>query len=143
MKKLLITWQRLVDNNKTCPRCGDTEKEIERAYEKLREAFRLVGIEVMLNKKEISMDEFKANPLISNQIWINEKPLEEWLNAKVGQSQCCDVCGGEECRTIEFSGRNYETIPEALIIKACLLAAANIISIRSNLLNVPRGTFLL
>lgn len=140
MKKLIIRWQRLIDNNKTCPRCEGTEQEINRAYEKLKDALSQIGIKVILDKRELSMDEFKNNPLISNQIWINNKPLEEWLNAAVGQSQCCDVCGDEKCRTIEFKGENYETIPEALIIKACFLAAADIISIKPDLLYVPRGT---
>ena len=138
MKKLIIRWQRLLDNNKTCPRCRKTEKEIEKAYKKLKEVFSPIGIEVVLDKRERSMDVFKTNPLVSNQIWIMDKPIEEWLNANSGKSRCCDVCGDEECRTIELSGKTYESIPEALIIKACLLAAADLIS--PKLLNVPRGT---
>lgn len=134
MKKLIIRWRRLIDNNRTCSRCEGTEKEIEKAYKKLKEAFSPIGIEVVLDKTELRMDEFKINPLNSNQIWINNKPLEEWLNADVGQSQCCDVCGDEECRTLKFSGKNYEIIPEALIIKACLLAAADMISPESVLM---------
>ncbi len=142
MKKLLIKWQRVIDNNRTCPRCEGTEKEIEKAYEKIKKALSALSIEVVLDKIELTMDEFKKAPLQSNQIWINNKSLEEWLNSKVGKSKCCDVCGDEECRTIDFLGISYEKIPEALIIKACLLAAADIIFIKTSLLNVPRGTSL-
>lgn len=128
MKRLLITWQRLIDNDKTCPRCEGTEKELHRAFEKISKALSYLGIKVILEKQEISIDEFKVNTLRSNQIWINNKPIEEWLNAKIGSSKCCDVCGDEQCRTIEISESRYEVIPENLIIKASLLAAAEMIN---------------
>ncbi|MCS7202826.1 MAG: DUF2703 domain-containing protein [Thermodesulfovibrio sp.] len=128
MKKLLIKWQRLINNDQTCPRCKSTEVEIERAYKKLKEALRIFGIKVILEKLEITPSEFNKNSLISNQIFINNKALEEWINAKTGQSPCCDVCGEQDCRTVEFLDKTYETIPETLIIKACLLAAAEILT---------------
>jgi hypothetical protein len=81
MEKLVIKWQRLVEENKTCPRCGDTEKELERAFLKLKDAFALLNIEVILEKIQLSKEDFKRNPLSSNQIWINNKPLEFWINA--------------------------------------------------------------
>ncbi len=136
MKKLLIKWWRLIDSGQTCPRCKNTEIELDKACQKLKEAFRILGIEVIIDKQEITNDEFNKNPLISNQIFINNKPLEEWLNAKVSQSPCCDICGDQDCRTVEFLGKSYEIIPSELIIKACLLAAADMILTKPNLLNV-------
>ncbi|WP_297209625.1 MULTISPECIES: DUF2703 domain-containing protein [Thermodesulfovibrio] len=129
MEKLIIRWQRLVQNNTTCPRCVDTGLEIEKAYTKLREALKFFNIEVLLEKNELTDTEFNKNPLISNLILINGKPLEVWIGAETGQSQCCSVCGDEECRTIQFRGNIYEAIPENLIIKACLIAASELIPI--------------
>lgn len=134
MKKLLIKWQRLIENNKTCPRCEGTEKELEKAYEKLRKALSYFGIEVILKKEAITIDAFKENSLSSNQIWINNIALETWINAKTGSSKCCSICGDEDCRVIEISGRKYEVIPENLIIKASLLATAEMIDSKLSLL---------
>jgi len=127
MGKLVIKWQRLVEENKTCPRCADTEKELEKAFLKLKEAFGLLGVEVILEKRNLTKEDFKKNPLSSNQIWINNKPLELWINAGIGNSPCCDVCGDESCRTLKLYGKTYETVPENLIIKASILALADMI----------------
>lgn len=137
MKKLIIKWQRLVENNTTCPRCSETEEEIERAFAKLKNALKHLNIEVILEKQELTQREFKANPLNSNLILINGKSLESWLGADTGQSKCCSVCGDEQCRTVQFKGTTYETIPENLIIKACLIAASELIPTENNtLLNI-------
>jgi hypothetical protein len=37
------------------------------------------------------------------------------------------VCGDSECRTLEVSGTTFEAIPERLILKAALLAAAQLL----------------
>ncbi len=127
MKKLKISWQRLVTEGKTCPRCGGTEEELEKAVSNLKEALSSLGITVIFEKKELSVAEFKEDPLQSNMIIINDKSLENWINGKVGESQCCDVCGPTECRTTTIGGRTYEEIPAELIIKAGLIAASNIV----------------
>ncbi len=127
MKTLSITWQRLVnENGETCERCQLTYEEILKAIKKLKQAFNPLAIDVILVQKEISESIFINNPSQSNRILIGGKSLEEWLEAKVGQSQCCDICEGSECRTIETGVRVYEVIPEELIIKAGLLAASHI-----------------
>lgn len=118
MKILKIEWQRLVINKDTCPRCGGTEKELEKAIKKLKGQ----DLVVEFSKKQISKDEFDKNPQESNKIIINGKPLEEWLTAKTGRSCCCDACGDEECRTLEIDQQVYETIPMELIVKAALIA---------------------
>jgi hypothetical protein len=128
MLTLKIRWQRLVDNeDRTCPRCGGTEEELNRAYLKLKEVLSLLDIEVVLEKKELTIDEFKANPLASNHLWIGDKTLEEWLGAMTGKSPCCDVCGDNDCRTVEIGEQIYETIPASMIIKAGLIAAAEML----------------
>jgi len=132
MLKLTIKWQRLVDEaQRTCPRCSETEEELEKAFLKLKEALQPLGIEVVFVKEELRMEDFKKDPLESNRIWIAEKGIEEWLGARTGQSQCCDLCGDSECRTVEIRDNIYETIPSSLIIKAGLIAASKLLPVKT------------
>jgi hypothetical protein len=123
----MITWQRLVSNEETCPRCGSTEDELDGAVAALKQSLVPLGIEVRLEKRELSVDEFKKEPLESNRIWLNGQPLESFIDAGVGQSPCCDVCGPSECRTVTIDGHVYETIPSDVIVKAGLMAASTLI----------------
>lgn len=128
MNMLKIKWQRLVSDGQTCLRCSSTEEEIEKAVSVLRQSLTPLGIEVVLEKSELTVREFERNPLESNKIWINDRLLEDWIGGAVGQSPCCDVCGPSECRTVKVEGEIYETIPADLIIKAGLLAASELIN---------------
>jgi len=127
-KLLKIKWRRLVSGGKTCPRCGSTEKELEKAVSALKESLSPLGIKVALEKGKLSVAEFKRNPMRSNQILINKTPLEELVSGKAGQSPCCDVCGPSRCRTVELGGRAYETISAKLIIRAGLVAASRLLA---------------
>ena len=124
MKVLTIRWQRLVSKGRTCDRCGSTELELERAMKVLTDALRPLGIEPRLQADVLHQAVFAVDPAESNRIWIADKPLEDWITADVGSSQCCSVCGESECRTVEVSGDSYEAIPERLIVQAALTAAA-------------------
>ena len=127
-KRLPIVWQRLVSTDgRTCDRCGATYEELERAVATLRTALGPLGIEPILVTREIDDPTFRADPSLSNRIWIGNKPIEEWLNASVGSSRCCSVCGDAECRTVELEGSTFETIPEELLIRAALIAAADLL----------------
>ncbi len=127
MKTLKIKWQRLIFDEQTCPRCGSTEQEVEKAVSLLKESLRPLGIRVALEKRELTEAEFKKDPLQSNKIWIKGRPLEDWIGGKTGRSQCCDVCGTAECRTIGVGDEVYEAIPADLIIRAGLIAAAELL----------------
>lgn len=51
MKTLVIEWQRLLDEQKqTCPRCGSTEQEVEKAVRELDRLLKQSDIEVNLTK---------------------------------------------------------------------------------------------
>ena len=113
----------------TCDRCDATHQEMQQAVSKLREALRPLGIEPILETREIDEKSFKANPSESNRIWIAGKPMEEWLGARVGSSHCCSACGESECRTIEVGGVTFETIPEQLFLKAALVAASHVLNL--------------
>ena len=130
MTSLPIRWQRLLSpEGKTCDRCDATHQEMLLAVSKLKESLRPLGIEPILEVKEIDSPSFKAKPSESNRIWIGGRPMEEWLGATVGQSPCCSVCGDSECRTIEMEGTTFEAIPERMFLKAALIAASQLLSL--------------
>ncbi len=131
MKTLIIEWQRLLDEQeRTCPRCGSTEQEVEKAVLILKKDLAPLGIDVMLRKSAIDPATFRKDVLQSNKIVIQGKTLEDWLGAKTGQSKCCETCGDAECRTIEYDDQTHEAIPADLIVRASLIAAAQVFSVK-------------
>jgi hypothetical protein len=129
MKTVTIRWQRLINGSgQTCDRCDSTGGFVESAFKKLQKALQGLNIEVKLETKAIDYETFRSDPLLSNQILINDKPLEDWIGGTTGQSRCCDVCGDSECRTVSVGKDTFEAIPEELIIRASLLAAAELLS---------------
>ena len=130
MKKLVIEWQRMLDEQKqTCPRCGSTEQEAEKAVQELNQLLNQSEIVVNLVKKAIDPVSFKKDVLQSNKILIAGKTLEEWVGAKTGQSKCCETCGDAECRTVEYADETHEAIPADLIVRAGLVAAARLFDV--------------
>lgn len=129
-KTLNIKWQRLVTKGETCPRCGSTEQELDKAIDALKQSLAPLGFEIKLEKEELSISEFKEDPLQSNRIWINQQPLENFINGGVGKSPCCDVCGPSDCRTVKINDKIYEMIPSDLIIQAGLTAATQIFNVK-------------
>ncbi len=123
MKTLKIVWQRLVDERgQTCPRCSATEQELQKSLRFLTKSLLPLGIVFSLETRPLTSEEFAQDPMQSNRLWIDNKPLEQWLKADTGASPCCETCGGAECRTLTVDGKTFETIPAELIIKAALLS---------------------
>jgi hypothetical protein len=127
MIQLPIVWQRLVSAGGTCPRCDATYQHLQSAVMKLREVLKPLNVTPILEIREISESSFRKEPAQSNRIWIADKPIEEWIGAAVGNSKCCSVCGDDPCRTMEVEGAVFEDIPEAIIMKAALIAASGLI----------------
>ena len=128
MRSLQIVWKRLVTpDGQTCVRCAATQREVQQAVAILGESLRPLGIQPQLEITEIDEASFRTDPAESNRIWIAGKPMEEWLQGRVGSSRCCSVCGGSECRTVEVGGATFEAIPERLILKAALIASAELL----------------
>lgn len=126
---LPIVWQRLVSaTGQTCPRCDATGQNLKSAVAKLTEMLKPLNIEPRFETHEIDETSFKNEPVQSNRIWIARRPLEDWLGANVGTSACCSVCGDEPCRTMEIEGSVFEEIPEAVILKAALIAASGMVT---------------
>jgi hypothetical protein len=116
-----------VSEGVTCPRCAGTQIEVERAVTILGEVLRPLGIEPSLETRALDQSDFEADPDESNRIFVADRPLEDWLGATASASECCSVCGVNQCRTVEVDGRAFETVPAPLIIKAGLLAAASFV----------------
>jgi len=130
-KKILkIKWQRLVSEGETCPRCGSTEKELDKGILILKQSLAPFGVEIELDKERLYLSESEKDPLRSNRIWISSLSIEDYIKGKVGQNPCCGVCGPYECRTVEIEGRTYETIPSEIIVKAGLFAASQLVDAR-------------
>lgn len=123
-------WQRLVDDaGNTCERCGNTRLELERAVQKLKPVLSPLGLELVLEDTTLDARKFALDPSQSNRIWINGRALEEWIGGEIGMSPCCTtVCEDAECRTVAVGNDVFEVIPERLIVKAALLAAAELVS---------------
>jgi hypothetical protein len=129
MKTLSIRWQRLVDGQgQTCPRCAATGDSVAVAVARLRDALRPLDIAVIADLRPLTQAQFDAAPLESNRVWINDRPLEEWVGATAGSSRCCSSCGDADCRTVEVGGATLEALPVPLILKAGLLAAADLVT---------------
>ena len=127
MKTLTIRWQRLLnENDQTCSRCGETGGTVQTAFEKLKKALAHLDIKVELSQEAIDFTTFTKDPLQSNCIFIGGKLLEEWIGGTTGKSKCCDACGDFDCRTISIGKNTFESIPEELIVRAGLLAAAEL-----------------
>ena len=129
MRTRPIRWQRLVDSEgQTCLRCAATQDEVEQAVAKLANVLAPLDISPQLEVAKVDNSAFQASPVESNRIWIGGRPMEDWVEATVGSSRCCSVCGDAPCRTVEVRGTTFETIPEHLIIQAALGAAAEMVA---------------
>jgi len=128
MKTLPIVWQRLVKEGATCERCGSTHQQLLAALGRLEPALLPLGIRPVLQTETLDESTFRADPSASNRIWIAGKPMEHWLGARAGSSPCCSVCGDLPCRTLEVDGRSFEAIPQDLVVKAGLIAAAGMVA---------------
>lgn len=127
MPTLTIRWRRLLDEaGATCPRCSDTGEAVARAAAKLQAALVALGVQVELETGAIDPVDFRRDPLQSNSIEIGGRSLEAWLGGATGSSPCCDACGDADCRTVTLDGVVFEAVPERLIIRAGLLAAAEL-----------------
>lgn len=128
MMRLPIIWRRLVSaDGRTCQRCDATYQHLQSAVAKLTDILKPLNIEPTLTLQEIDERSFRDKPAESNRIWVAGQPLEEWLGASIGSSPCCSVCGETPCRTMEMEGAIFEDIPEAVILKAALIAASGLV----------------
>jgi len=121
-----MLWQRVTVGAETCERCGDTGVSVRRAAEALRRELAALDIVVVLNEK--ALPPFAVEE--SNRVFFNGESVEELLGAQVGMNHCqscCEMLGGQtDCRTLTLDGREYEALPEELLLRAGRMAAAKL-----------------
>lgn len=128
--RLDILWQRVMVGLETCERCGDTGQNVRKAAAELRRELAPQGIEVVLTEKAL----LSGAPLLltdSNRVFFNGQSLEELVGAAEGTSHCqscCDLLGDTmnrqtDCRTLIVDGREFEALPEELLLRAGRIAA--------------------
>ncbi|MHC4064037.1 MAG: DUF2703 domain-containing protein [Planctomycetota bacterium] len=127
-RTITLRWQRLVaETGDTCDRCSSTQKEVRLAADTLRRCLRPLDMEVALEETPMSPEVCARDMSQSNRIFVDGRPLADWLKGKIAMSACAPCCQklGEkvQCRTVTVGGRTFETIPAALIVRAGLLAA--------------------
>lgn len=118
MKKLSLGWKHYAEEGGTCLRCNNTGNNIQKALKDISKNPNYKGVDV--SYKETKLDAEKMSE--SNTVLINNKPIEEILNAEVSENYChscsCLVDKDTNCRTIKISKDTFEEIPKDLIIKA-------------------------
>lgn len=128
--RIVIKWQRLVDENgETCDRCNKTYQNLKEALSLIKSLLNKLDIDLTFEKVAINLDDFKKNPLSSNQILIDDEPIEKILSLKIGQSSCCGPCGDKECRTIIEGEKEVEEVPVKTILMSLLKRVNEIIEI--------------
>ena len=117
-RDLFIEWKHIGNNiTGTCERCSLTRGAILDVLEELQPYFRQKNVTARF-RETILPDSRIAE---SNQVVINETPLEEYLSdARVVQTPCCSCAGfigqGEaECRAIDIDEERYEAITTDLL----------------------------
>jgi hypothetical protein len=124
-KILEIEWRHLDREGETCFRCSDTGEALQKVVAQLGEECRPRGWDIRFRETKLSRERISE----SNLILIDGKPMETVLpGAAAGLSlcsSCCDLTGISStcCRTVEFKGQTYESIPVHLIRQAvCTIA---------------------
>ncbi len=119
--RLRIRWKRAVDDQgATIAAHRKTEHALNLAHEALKKALTPLGIEVILEKVELSNDDFHQNPLKSNRLWLNGAAIFSYLpNARSGTVEIEEI----PLRTIEFAGQSFRDLTPELIVYAGLAAA--------------------
>lgn len=88
-------------DGQTCPRCTSTGEELERAVSVLKQILAPLGIDITVEKDELSISEFRVNPLESNRIWIEDQPIEYWLSGGLDRAHaaiCVDHMNAEQLK---------------------------------------------
>lgn len=131
MRRIIVEWQHLVENDLTCQRCSSTEINLTEAMKLLNKELIHKNITLKLVETKLSCDDIK----LSNRILIDGKAIEDILDLKVAYSYCqtCSTLIGHStcCRTILYHENEYEEVPVVAIIEAINLY----LNIRSN--NAP------
>jgi hypothetical protein len=125
MKTLDIEWRHLVEKGQTCDRCADTGQVLQQIIDRLNRECLDRGCQFQLI--EIPLDPERIHE--SNLVLIEGTPIEELLPGSASGSShctsCCELLGeASHCRTVQFGGAEYESLPESLLHRAICQVAA-------------------
>ena len=132
---LTVHWQRLADKmGKTCQRCSDTQREVRVAVDILKRSLRPLNMRVLVEEMPMSPETVAQDSSQSNRIFVDGRPLADWLDGTIGMSPCKSCCPNlgpnVKCRTLTLDGKTYEAIPATCIVRAGLRAADNALAER-------------
>lgn len=117
MKKLSIEWKHYSKKGETCLRCNNTGRNIKEALGDIADNPNYKDVDVSYKETRLGAKKMSE----SNMVLINNKPIEEILNADVSENYChsCSCLSGKDtnCRTIKISKDTIEEIPKDLILK--------------------------
>jgi hypothetical protein len=123
MESLHIEWQHLDVDGRTCRRCADTGKTLNRVVGELRNELEPRGVRVTVTERKLPKDQIS----LSNRLFFNGRALESiFPDVTVSENSClscAEVCGcGPEvsCLTLIRGEAVYEAIPATLIREAAL-----------------------
>ncbi len=125
MKTLDIEWRHLDVGGSTCERCAGTGGEVRDAVAALAAECGPKGVKVVFRETRLTERDIAD----SNLILLNGVPLERILpNAAASESHCAscgDLTGKADtaCRTVDYCGESFETIPTRLIRQAACAVA--------------------
>ncbi len=126
MKTITIDCFRYEREGRSCERCEDSCRTIEKAIEKVSDTLRERDISIDL--REHKLDDSRMEQ--SNSVLINGKDVMMILKERDGIYSYCRSCtelSGQpaECRTFIYRNRAYESIPEEMVIEALLREAVS------------------
>lgn len=122
-QQLAIEWRHLEVDGATCVRCSDTGKTLEQVITELTKELAPQGIVVSFTETRLGREAIAQ----SNQILFNGVALEDILTEVNVSSNACGSCSQllqrqAYCRTVEYEGKTYAEVPEAVIRKAAAQA---------------------
>ena len=126
MKTIKIDCFRYETEGRSCGRCEDSYRAIEKAIEKISDT--LQERDISIDLRDHKLDDGRMEQ--SNSVFINGKDVIMLLNERDGIFSycptCTELCGRPtECRTFIYRNRAYESIPEEMVIEAILREAVS------------------
>jgi hypothetical protein len=118
MKEIKIEWMHYDKEGETCTRCNNTGDNVKAALKTISKDNKFKDIQISYHETKLDADKMPD----SNTVLINGQKLEDILNATASENYChscsCLAGAGSNCRTIIKDGKNYEAIPEEMVLEA-------------------------
>ena len=121
---IIIEWYCYEKNGRSCDRCNESRRAIQRAVERVSISLQERGFGVELREHKLDDDRIDQ----SNMVIINGHDLVSLLKEREGIFSYCRSCTEitgkpSECRTFIYRSRAYEGVPEDMVVEGILLAA--------------------